>query len=78
MATTFHVEPIAEATAMIEMAQSKKRKGENSRSKESEESKKRKFPIKENGGKQKEREFSIKDQKKKEEICRKVLRPDNI
>ena len=57
----------------------KRRKGENSRSKESEECKKGKFPIKGNGGKQKrERKFPIKDRKKIEEIYKKVFGLDDI
>ena len=52
----------------------KKRKGENSRSKESEESKKGKFPIKENGGKQKRKRILDQRSEEKRRNMQKGLR----
>ena len=66
------LEPKSQLT--INLALKRKQKGENSRSKESVDSKKRKFPIKKKWEKaKKERKFPINDRKKTEEICRKGL-----
>ena len=55
-----------------------RKKKENSQSKSGRKQKTKKFPIKKWEKAKKERKFPIKDQKKREEIYRKVFGPENI
>ena len=74
------LEPKSQLTIIFALGRKQKKEKKKIPNQRIGESKKeRKFPIKRGGeNKKKERKVPIKDQKKTEEICRKVFEPDNI